>query len=70
MLVDAYQAYRFVNSHAPIEAQLLIEDGVPTKLAIFSQAVYPDGTVKWETDFVPAQNGQVDLKAVRDILGY
>ncbi len=70
MMVDALKAYRFVNTHAPIAAQLLYEDGHPTKLFILSDAVDVYGRVFPTIDTVSCTDGKVDLVKVRDILGY
>lgn len=69
-LVHIKPAMAFVNSHAPTYAQVLIEDRIATKFFIMSQAVYPDGSVKWETDTIECVNGQVDLKKIEEVLGY
>lgn len=70
MMVNAMRAYEFVNSHDPIRAQLYIEDGIPKKLFILSEAVDMAGNVSIETDIVNCRDGMVDLGTVRDILGY
>jgi hypothetical protein len=70
MMVHVKPAMAFVNSHAPTNAQVLFEDGVATKFFIMSEAVYPDGSVKWETDTIECKDGLVDLKKIEDILGY
>jgi hypothetical protein len=67
MLVPAKQAASFVNSHAPIHADI-VEDR--TFVIHFEEVDMDTGKVSWASEAIAIKDGRVDLKKVRDILGY
>ena len=66
MKVDVRAAIAFVNSHAPIYAQNVSD----RTFVIHFEEVDMDGKVSWASEAVGIKDGKVDLKSIRDLLGY
>jgi len=66
MLVNALKAKKFVDSHAPIYADI-IEDRT---FVIHGEEVDVDGRVYDVSDALAIKDGLVDLEKIRELLGY